>query len=191
VTARERMTRGDPYDPRDPGLVAARKAARALLGSYNATAASVDLEERARILARLLGRAGEGAWIEPPFQCDYGFNIALGRGVYMNFGCVILDVAPVSIGDNALFGPAVQLYTAGHPLDAEERRAGLEWGKPIAIGDDVWIGGNVVVVPGVTIGARTVVAAGSVVTRDLPAGVVAAGNPCRVIRPLDAPRTTA
>jgi maltose O-acetyltransferase len=178
------MIRGERYDPRDPELMKARRRARSLLAAYNATAGSVDLGERRRILGELLGATGEECWIEPPFQCDYGFNISLGRGVYMNFNCVILDVAPVTIGSHVLFGPAVQLYTAGHPLDAAERRSGIEWGKPIAIGDDAWLGGGAIVLPGVTIGARTVVAAGSVVTKDLPADVVAAGNPCRVLREL-------
>jgi maltose O-acetyltransferase len=178
------MVRGEPYDPRDAELVQARRRARALLAAYNATAASVDTGRRGALLRNLLARAGEGCWIEPPFQCDYGFNIELGEGAYMNFNCVILDAAPVTIGRHVLFGPGVQLYTAGHPLDAHERRAGFEWGKPIAIGDDAWIGGNVVVLPGVTIGARAVVGAGSVVTRDLPPDVLAAGNPCRVLRSL-------
>jgi maltose O-acetyltransferase len=186
MTEREKMLRGERYDPRDEELVAARRRARLLLGRYNATAATVDLAERARVLGELLGVAGEGCWIEPPFQCDYGSHIVLGRNVYMNFNCVILDVAPVTIGNDVFFGPAVQVYGATHPLDAAERKAGIEWGGAVTIGDDVWIGGGSILLPGVTIGARSVVAAGSVVTRDLPEDVIAAGNPCRVLRSIAA-----
>ena len=120
--------------------------------------------------------------IEPPFFCDYGTNIELGDKVFFNFNCVILDVAKVTIGSNVMFGPAVQIYTATHPMDAEERRSGLEFAKPVRIGNDVWLGGGVIVCPGVTIGDAAVIGAGSVVVRDIPAGVFAAGNPCRVIR---------
>jgi maltose O-acetyltransferase len=124
-------------------------------------------------------------WLEPPFYCDYGRNIALGRKVFFNFNCVILDVMAVRIGDRTLCGPAVQIYTAVHPLDAAERSRGLEFAKPVAIGSDVWIGGAAVICPGVTIGDRAVIGAGSVVTRDVPADVFAAGNPCRAIRTLE------
>lgn len=127
---------------------------------------------------------GEGVWIEPPFHCDYGSNIILGDKVYFNFNCVILDCAAVTIGSNVCFGPAVQIYTATHPLNAIERRAGLEFAKSIEIADDVWIGGGAIICPGVRIGARSVIGAGSVVTRDVPADVIAAGNPCRALRTL-------
>lgn len=182
-TERQKMVRGALYDPRDPELTALRARARDLLRRYNAT--SEDTALRQALLADLLGRAAGGLWIEPPFYCDYGLNITVGRNVYFNFNCVVLDVAPVIIGDDVLFGPAVQLYTATHPLGAAERRRGLELGKPITIGSDVWVGGAVVVNPGVSIGHGSVIGSGSVVTRDVPAGVFAAGNPCRVVRPLE------
>ena len=184
TTQRERMVRGELYDPRDPALVAERLHARRLLKAYNDSAP--DSKDRERLIRELIPQAGTPLWIEPPFYCDYGSNIALGDNFYCNFDCVVLDVAPVTIGRNVLFGPGVHVYAATHPLDARERRSGLELGTPIVIGDDVWVGGGAIVCPGVHIGARTVVGAGSVVTVDLPAGVLAAGNPCRVVRALDA-----
>ncbi len=137
---------------------------------------------REALLRELLGTAGEAPWVEPPFFCDYGTNITLGERVFFNFNCVVLDVAPVSVGSGVLFGPAVQVYAATHPLGAAGRRTGLEYGRPVEIGDDVWVGGGAVICPGVRVGARSVVGAGSVVTRDIPEGVFAAGNPCRVVR---------
>ena len=137
--------------------------------------------ERRRILMELLGAGGENALIQPPFFCDYGFNMLLGDNCYFNFNCVVLDVCPVRVGDNTLFGPGVHIYTAAHPLDAAQRLT-HEFGKPVEIGADVWIGGGVIVCPGVKIGSRSVIGAGSVVTRDMPSGIIAAGNPCRVIR---------
>lgn len=179
----QKMIAGELYNAQDPELVARRANARRILRLYNA---STELAaERDALLQELLGRPPAGLWIEPPFHCDYGANIVVGRNVYFNFSCIVLDVAPVTIGDNALFGPAVQIYTATHPLAAAERRAGLESGKPVRIGADVWVGGATVINPGVTIGDRTVVGSGSVVSRDLPGDVFAAGNPCRVIRHLD------
>ena len=127
---------------------------------------------------------GKEVWIEPPFYCDYGSNITLGDNVFFNFNCVVLDVTPVVIGSRVLFGPAVQIYAATHPLSAAERRSGLEAGKPVEIGDDVWVGGGAIICPGVQIGPESVIGAGSVVTRNIPARVLAAGNPCRVIREL-------
>ncbi|MEO7317853.1 MAG: sugar O-acetyltransferase, partial [Chthoniobacteraceae bacterium] len=123
-------------------------------------------------------------WIQPPFFCDYGSNISLGRKVFFNFNCVVLDVMQVTIGDNVLFGPSVQIYTATHPMDAAVRRQWLESARPVTIGSDVWVGGGAIICPGVTIGSRAVIGAGSVVTRDIPDDVFAAGNPCRVIRRL-------
>ena len=176
------------YDPSQPELVAARQRARALLARYNATAEE-QADERASLLGELLARVGAEPWIEPPFFCDYGTNTSLGDRFYANAGCIFLDSAPVTIGDRALFGPAVQLLAATHPLEAELRAQGLEYAEPISIGDDVWLGGGAIVLPGVTIGDRAVVGAGSVVTRDVPADVVVAGNPARVIRSLEEART--
>lgn len=182
-TERQKMLGGALYDPRDPTLVAQRARARRLLGAYNASESGTA--ERERLLRELIPNAGPDAWLEPPFWCDYGDNITLGENFYCNFDCVILDVAPVVIGRNVLLGPGVHVYAATHPLSASARRTGLELGAPVSIGDDVWIGGGAIVSPGVRIGARAVIGAGSVVTRDVPPDVVAAGNPCRVIRALD------
>jgi maltose O-acetyltransferase len=179
---RQKMLAGEMYDPFDPELVAARARARDLCRALNATR-EAEQEERRRILRELFGKGGDSAWIEPPFFCDYGSNIELGERVFFNFNCIVLDVCPVRIGDFSLLGPAVQIYTPMHPLDAELRRR-EEFGKPIDIGSDVWIGGGAIILPGVRIGSRSVIGAGSVVTRDVPQRVFAAGNPCRVIREL-------
>lgn len=176
----EKMLAGELYDPQDPALVTARERARDLCRDLNATREG-DKEGRRRILRELFGTGGESVWMQPPFFCDYGTNISLGKDCFFNFNCVVLDVCQVSIGDNVLFGPAVQVYTATHPLDAELRRS-EEFGKPISIGSDVWVGGGAIICPGVNIGSRSVIGAGSVVTRDIPSDVFAAGNPCRVIR---------
>lgn len=176
----DKMVAGELYDPLDPALVQARDRARDLCQDLNATR-EADRDARRRILTDLFGRGGESVWMQPPFFCDYGTNIALGERVFFNFNCVVLDVCPVTIGDFTLFGPAVQIYTAMHPMNAELRRK-QEYAQPIAIGSDVWVGGGAILCPGVTVGSKTVIGAGSVVTRDLPPGVFAAGNPCRVIR---------
>jgi len=178
----EKMLAGELYDPLDPELVQARHRARDLCQDLNATRESQQ-EERRRILRELFGRGGDTAWLQPPFFCDYGSNIELGERVFFNFNCVVLDVAKVVVGDYTLFGPAVQIYTATHPFDAQLRRR-QEFAKPIEIGSDVWIGGGAIVCPGVRIGSRSVIGAGSVVTRDIPDDVFAARNPCRVIRPV-------
>ena len=179
---REKMLTGELYNPLDPELVAARERARDLCQDLNA-GREADQEMRRRILGELLRAGGESVWIQPPFHCDYGFNIRLGKKCYFNFNCVVLDVCEVKIGDFTLFGPAVQIYTATHPLEAELRRE-KEYGKPVSIGSDVWVGGGAIICPGVTIGSRSVIGAGSVVTKDIPANVLAVGNPCRVIREL-------
>ena len=176
------MVRGELYDPLDADLVRRRNRARDLCQNLNATREAMA-EERRCILLELFGRGGDTVWLQPPFFCDYGANILLGERVFFNFNCVVLDVAPVTIGDHTLFGPAVQVYTATHPFDAGLRRT-REFAKPIDIGADVWVGGGAILCPGVTIGARSVIGAGSVVTRDIPADVLAAGNPCREIRPV-------
>jgi maltose O-acetyltransferase len=180
VTERAKMLAGELYDPLDPELVAARTRARDLCQRLNATREDEQADRR-RILRELFAAGGGSAWIQPPFFCDYGTNIELGERVFFNFNCVVLDVCAVRIGDFTLFGPAVQIYTATHPLDPKLRRS-RELGKPVEIGSDVWVGGGALVLPGVRIGAGAVIGAGSVVTRDIPAGVFAAGNPCRVIR---------
>jgi maltose O-acetyltransferase len=177
---REKMLAGELYDPLDPELVLARNRARDLCQDLNATR-ETDQEVRRRILKELFGAGGESVWMQPPFFCDYGSNILLGERVFFNFNCVVLDVCPVRIGDYTLFGPAVQIYTATHPMNAELRRK-QEFAKPIEIGSDVWVGGGAIFCPGVKVGSRSVIGAGSVVTRDIPSGVLAAGNPCRVIR---------
>ncbi len=177
---KEKMLVGELYDPFDPELIRARERARDLFQTLNLTRES-EQEARRRILIELFGKGGESVWMQPPFFCNYGSNIQLGERVYFNFNCVVLDVCPVTIGDYTLFGPAVQIYTATHPLNAELRQK-QEFGKPIEIGSNVWVGGGAIICPGVKIGSKTVIGAGSVVTRDIPDGVVAAGNPCRVLR---------
>jgi maltose O-acetyltransferase len=179
---REKMLAGELYDALDPELTAARNHARDLCQSLNATR-EADTDHRRRILTELFAKGGDTVWMQPPFYCDYGANIELGERVFFNFNCVVLDVCRVRIGSFTLFGPAVQIYTPLHPLNAEQRRR-EEYGKPIDIGSDVWVGGGAIILPGVTIGSRTVIGAGSVVTRSIPDGVFAAGNPCRIIREL-------
>jgi maltose O-acetyltransferase len=180
---RQKMLAGQLYDPGDPELVAARARARDLCQDLNATREAQQAERR-KILRDLFGAGGETVWMQPPFFCDYGTNIELGERVYFNFNCVVLDVCRVRIGSFTLFGPAVQIYTPLHPLDAELRRR-QEHGKPVEIGSDVWVGGGALILPGVRIGSRAVIGAGSVVTRDIPDAVFAAGNPCRVIRQIE------
>nr|PZM99390.1 MAG: maltose acetyltransferase [Pseudomonadota bacterium] len=179
---REKMLAGELYDPFDPELVAARVRARDLCRALNATRESQQAERRA-ILQALFGSGGDTVWMQPPFHCDYGANIHLGERVYFNFNCVVLDVCEVRIGDYTLFGPGVQILTPLHPFDASQRRE-REYGAPIVIGSDVWVGGGALILAGVRIGNRSVIGAGSVVTRDIPDDVFAAGNPCRVIRPI-------
>jgi len=185
MTEREKMLRGELYDPFDADLAVARERARDLCQALNATR-EAQQEERRRLLVDLFGRGGDTVWMQPPFYCDYGSHIELGERVFFNFNCIVLDVCPVRIGSFTLFGPAVQIYTAMHPLDAALRRV-QEYGKPVEIGSDVWVGGGAIILPGVRIGSRSVIGAGSVVTRDVPDGVFAAGNPCRVIRKIDLP----
>ena len=180
MSERQRMLRGELYNPLDSELVSARERARDLCQALNATR-EAEQEVRRRILSELFGKGGETVIMQPPFYCDYGSNIELGERVFFNFNCVVLDVCPVRIGDFTLFGPAVQILTPMHPYNASLRRE-QEFGKPVEIGSDVWVGGGALILPGVRIGSRTIIGAGSVVTRDIPDGVLAAGNPCRVIR---------
>lgn len=183
-TEREKMLAGELYDPMDPELVAARERARDLCQDLNATRES-EKDERQRILLALFGTGGDSVWMQPPFFCDYGANIHLGTRVFFNFNCVVLDVCEVRIGDYTLFGPGVQILTPMHPFDAALRRE-REYAKPIEIGADVWVGGGALILAGVRIGSRSVIGAGAVVTRDVPEGVFAAGNSCRVIRDVSA-----
>lgn len=180
---KEKMLAGELYDALDPELVEARERARDLCQDLNATREREQAVRR-RILTELLGSGGESVWMQPPFYCDYGSNIYLGQRVYFNFNCVILDVCEVRVGDFSFFGPAVQIYTGTHPFNYQLRRT-QEFGKPVTIGSDVWVGGSAIILPGVTIGSRTIIGAGSVVTKDIPDGVVAAGNPCRIIREIE------
>ena len=181
---KERMLNGELYLADDPERIAGRAGAQELLERYNATR-DAERDERARLLRELLGEVGEGVVIQPTFRCDYGRYISIGERTFVNYDCVMLDVAPIHIGSACQLATCVQLLTATHPIDPEPRRLGWEYGQPITLGDNVWLGGGVIVCPGVTIGDDTVVGAGAVVTRDLPAGVVAFGNPARVHREID------
>lgn len=183
-TGKEKMLNDELFDPQDPRLVAARRRARLLLKELNDSRDERD-GERTGLIRELIPECGKDVWFETPFFCEYGSNISLGDGVRFDFNCVVIDAAPVRIGARVQIGPAVQLYAGGRPLDAATRRTGLELGRPVEIGDDAWIGGGSVICPGVRIGPRAVIGAGSVVTRDIPADVVAAGNPCRVLHALD------
>lgn len=179
---REKMLSGELYDPLDPQLSRERDHCRDVCLLLN-TSREDQKDERQHLLAELFGKQTD-AWLQPPFFCDYGTNIVLGAKVFFNFNCVVLDVARVTIGSNTLFGPSVQIYTATHPIRAAERRKGLESAKPITIGADVWVGGGAIICPGVTVGDRSIIGAGSVVTRDVPSDAIVAGNPARVIRTL-------
>lgn len=178
---KEKMLSGELYNALDQQLIDERMKARLLLKQLNDSSEDQH-EKRENILKQLLPNAGTGLWLQPPFYCDYGTNIILGEKVFFNFNCVLLDVAKIIVGSRTLFGPNVQIYTATHPVNYLERSSGLEFGKSIRIGEDVWIGGGAIICPGVKIGDRTIIGAGSVVTRDIPDDVMAAGNPCRVIR---------
>ncbi|AMO58344.1 hypothetical protein GZ77_21720 [Endozoicomonas montiporae] len=183
MTEKEKMIAGMGYFPSDPVLKKERELAKALCFKLNNLAPDQN-EEKMELFKTLLGKVEE-ANIEPSFYCDYGYNIHLGKNFYSNHNLVILDVCPVIIGDNVMFGPNVTVTSAGHPIDAETRNSGLEFGKKITIGNNVWLGANVTVNPGVTIGDNVVIGSGSVVTKDIPANTVAAGVPCKVIREID------
>ncbi|WP_044520799.1 sugar O-acetyltransferase [Nostoc sp. PCC 7120 = FACHB-418] len=182
-TEKQKMLAGELYLADDPELAAESKRASRLLRMYNATTEEQP-EQRRQILQELFAQVGEKITIVPPLHCDYGSNIYAGNGVYMNYGCVILDCNKVEIGENVLLAPHVQIYTAYHPTEPEIRLSGRELAAPIKIGNNVWIGGGAIICPGVTIGDNTTIGAGSVVVKDIPTNVVAVGNPCRIIRNL-------
>jgi len=183
TTEKQKMLNGELYNAADSELINERSAARIFMRRFN-EAGEDKMEQRIKALHQMIPSQGENVWIEPPFYCDYGYNIELGDKVYFNFNCVILDVMKVQIGANTLIGPGVQIFTAMHPMNWKERASGLEFAKPVSIGSDVWIGGGAIICPGVSIGSRSVIGAGSVVTKDIPGNVFAAGNPCRVIKNL-------
>lgn len=182
-TEKQKMLAGELYNALDKELSEDRINTRLLLKELNDSAED-QATLRAEILKRLIPTAPSNLWIQPPFFCDYGYNMIVGEKVFFNFNCVVLDVTYVKIGNRTMFGPNVQIYTATHPIDHRERASGLEYAKPITIGEDVWVGGGAIICPGVAIGDRTVLGAGSVVTKDIPSDVFAAGNPCKVIRQL-------
>ncbi|MCO5092817.1 sugar O-acetyltransferase [Bosea sp. (in: a-proteobacteria)] len=175
---KDKMLAGALYRADCPELVADHRRICAWMERFNATTATP--EQRLPLLGEALGHVGQGVVIRPPFHCDYGYNISLGDGVFLNFGCVILDVVAVTIGEGTQIGPGVQILTADHPRDPEQRRQMLEFGRPVRIGRNVWIGGGAIILPGVTIGDDAIIGAGSVVTRDVPAGRIAVGNPARL-----------
>jgi maltose O-acetyltransferase len=181
ISERQKMLAGELYHAGDPELVADRATAAAWMACYNASI-SAPSAVRFALLRQQLAAVGDGAEIRPPFHCDYGGNISIGPGAFINFNCVMLDVTAVTIGAGTQIGPAVQVYTADHPRDAASRRAGREFGRPVAIGRNVWIGGGAIILPGVTIGDDAIIGAGSVVTRDVPVGVTVVGNPARIRR---------
>lgn len=180
-TEKEKMLAGELYLAFHEELMKDRAVAKELLFEYNNLRPS-EIDRRNELLRRLLGSTGKEFLIEQPFRCDYGYNVHIGENFYANMGCTILDEAEVRFGDNVLLAPNVSIYTAGHPEDVELRNAGIEYAHPVRVGHNVWIGGNVVIVPGVTIGDNSIIGAGSVVTKDIPANVVAVGNPCKVLR---------
>ncbi|MBC7450108.1 MAG: sugar O-acetyltransferase [Cytophagales bacterium] len=180
---KEKMIAGELYDPNDTLLISDRMKARQLLFQFNHTPPDA-LDERTSLLKKLFGSVKDAIYIEPSFQCDYGYNIHVGSNFYANFNCVFLDVNTIHIGDNVLVAPNVSLFTASHPIDVNIRLSLKEWSAPIRIGDNVWLGGGTIVCPGVTIGENSIIGAGSVVVKDIPANVVAVGNPCRIIKKL-------
>lgn len=181
MTNKEKMLRGKLYTASDDELMKLSTHARALLDLINQTGFA-DFNERQVLAKKLFGSTGKKIIINKPFYCDYGFNIHVGENFYANYDCILLDVCKITIGNNVMFGPKVSIYTASHPISADVRNTGLEYGKEVSIGSSVWIGGNTVINPGVTIGNDTIIGAGSVVTKNIESGVIAAGNPCKVIR---------
>ncbi len=180
-TEKEKMLAGEPYKAFGEELFEERQRAKDLVFQLNALHPS-KVEERDQLIIKLFGKTGSRFYIEPPFRCDYGYNIFIGENFYANYNCVILDCAPVTIGANVLFAPGVNIFTAGHPVHHEPRNEEFEYAFPVSIGDNVWVGGNVIINPGISIGNNAVIGAGSVVTKDIPPNVIAVGNPCNVIR---------
>lgn len=181
ASEKEKMLSQKPYIASGPEL--SKERIQAQKSCFEMNSLSPDLvEERNNILRKLLGATKENFYIEPPFHCDYGYNISIGKNFYANYNCVILDCAEVLIGDNVMLAPSVSIYTAGHPIDATKRNEGWEYAIPVTIGDNVWIGGNTVINPGISIGDNTVIGSGSVLTKDIPMNVIAVGNPCKVVR---------
>jgi maltose O-acetyltransferase len=184
ATEKEKMIKGELYRPNDPQLEQERLEARGITRLYNETLEN-ETEKRTLLIKQLFGSTGENIGIEPNFRCDYGYNIHVGENFYANFDCTILDVCRVHIGDNCMLAPGVHIYTATHPLDPQERNSGMEYGKPVKIGDNVWLGGGSIINPGITIGNNAVVASGAVVTKNVPDNVVVGGNPAKVIKVLE------
>lgn len=184
TTEKEKMLAGEMYAAMDPELVAERQEARRLVREYNGTT-ETETARRTELLKKLLGSTGANPFIEPNFRCDYGYNIHVGDNFYANFDCIMLDVCAIRIGHNCMMAPGVHIYTAAHPLDPVERNSGREFAKPVTIGDNVWIGGSAVILPGVTIGNNVVIGAGAVVTRNIPDSVVVGGNPARILKTID------
>ncbi|MCE5221804.1 MAG: sugar O-acetyltransferase [Clostridium sp.] len=181
MTEKEKMLTGKTYKSFDEELLGERQYAKEMIFEFNSLRPS-EIEKRNEIIKKLFSKVSDNFFIEPPFRCDYGYNISIGENFYTNYNCTILDCAKVTIGDNVLFAPNVSLFTAGHPIHFEPRNAGIEYAFPITIGDNVWIGGGVIVNPGITIGDNVVIGSGSVVTKDIPSNSIAVGNHCKVIR---------
>ncbi|MDD6174676.1 MAG: sugar O-acetyltransferase [Firmicutes bacterium] len=185
MTEKEKMLRGMLYDAYDAELVELRRRCQLLCEEFNALRGEDAIQQRAELIRRIVGRCGKNIKLQPTFWCNYGSLITLGENFYANHNCVMLDCAPITFGDGVMIGPNCGFYAAGHPTNPEQRASGLQFSRPITVGDHVWFGGNVVVLPGVTIGSNSVIGAGSVVTHSLPANVIAVGNPCRVLRAVD------
>ena len=181
MTEKELMLSEHLYSSKDSVLLSEFNYAKRLIQLINSTTEKQS-EYRLSLFRQLFKKMGENSWIEPPFHCDYGYNISIGQNFYANYDCIILDACNVTIGNNVFLGPRVNIYTAGHPIDSTIRNLQLEYGKKVSIGNDVWIGGTTVINPGVTIGNNVVIGSGSVVTKNIPSGVIAAGNPCKVLR---------